>query len=180
MTEKEKQQTTEMPIIEGDGPPSATMPIIEGDGPPSATMPILDGIEDLAPKSDAGPTPGITPELYAQIKADLLKDIMSEEEKKKQAMIDARENEKRARTEYVEKMKDSADPWVDIIGWVDTGDGVRVELDWNQAFVNMLIDAGYVGRSDEMIVQQWITILLRDMADRMEDRTLYDEVPDAI
>ena len=167
MTEKEKQQTTEMPIIEGDGPPSATMPI-------------LDGIEDLAPKSDAGPTPGITPELYAQIKADLLKDIMSEEEKKKQAMIDARENEKRARTEYVEKMKDSADPWVDIIGWVDTGDGVRVELDWNQAFVNMLIDAGYVGRSDEMIVQQWITILLRDMADRMEDRNLYDDIPDAL
>ena len=158
MTEKEKQQITEMPIIEGDGPPSAPMPTV-GSGDPAT---------------------GITPELYAQIKADLLKDIMSEEEKKKQAMTEARENEKRAREDYVEKMKDSTDPWVDIIGWVDTGDGVRVELDWNQAFVNMLIDAGYVGRSDEMIVQQWITILLRDMADRMEDRNLYDDIPDAL
>jgi hypothetical protein len=169
---KEKQHVTEMPIIEGDGGPPAPMPIIEGDGGPSAPMPIIEG--------DGPPATGITPELYAQIRADLLKDIMSEEEKKKQALIEARENEKLARTSYVEKMKDSTDPWVDIIGWVDTGEGVRVELDWNQAFVNMLVEAGYVGRSDEMIVQQWITILLRDMADRMEDRNLYDDIPDAI
>ena len=138
------------------------------------------GPTEETPQVDDKPETGITPELYAQIKADLLKDLMSEEEKKKQAMIDARENEKKARDDYVEKMKDSTEPWVDIIGWVDTGEGVRVELDWNQAFVSMLIEAGYVGRSDEMIVQQWITILLRDMADRMEDRNLYDDVPDAL
>jgi len=109
-----------------------------------------------------------------------LRDLQTEDERKKQALIRTREEEKEARANYVEKMKDSVEPWVDIIGWVETDQGIRVELDWNRAFVNMLIDAGYVGRNDEMIVQQWITILLRDMADRMEDRNLYDDIPDAL
>jgi len=135
---------------------------------------------DDADQKDAPVQPiPIDPALYAQIKADLLKDLQTEAERKKQALLEAREEEKKARAEYVERMKDSVEPWVDIIGWVETDQGIRVELDWNHAFVTMLVDAGYVGRSDEMIVQQWITILLRDMADRMEDRNLYDDIPDA-
>ena len=121
------------------------------------------------------PTVAIDPALYAQIKADLMKDLLSDEEKKKQAMREAREEEKKAREEYVDLMKGSSEPWVDIIGWVETNQGIRVELDWNQAFVSMLVDAGYVGRSDEMIVQQWITILLRDMADRKDDKHLDEQ-----
>ncbi len=143
--------------------------------PESALEPIAS-----PPAPEAIPTVPIDPAMYAQIKADLLKDLQSEDERKRQAMLKAREEEKKARADYVDLMKDSTEPWVDIIGWVETTQGIRVELDWNQAFVTMLVDAGYVGRSDEMIVQQWITILLRDMADRMEDRNLYDEMPDAI
>ena len=147
--------------------------ITEAPPVPEATTEVVQ--PEVQPETPEIPTVAIDPALYAQIKADLMKDLLSNEEKKKQAMREAREEEKQARAEYVDLMKSSSEPWVDIIGWVETNQGIRVELDWNQSFVTMLVDAGYVGRSDEMIVQQWITILLRDMADRMEDKHLDEQ-----
>jgi hypothetical protein len=81
-----------------------------------------------------------------------------------------REQEDEEHRRYVEKMKASPDPWVDIIGWVRTDAGVKVELDWNDAFVDYLRANGIKGTDDEQTVQKWVTLLLRDMADDMEQR----------
>lgn len=50
-------------------------------------------------------------------------------------------------------------PWVDVIHSEykeDHGaDGFSFELDWNDAFVKLLRSEGYVGATDEEIVEQW-------------------------
>jgi len=37
------------------------------------------------------------------------------------------------------------------------------ELDWNNSFVDMLIDAGYKGKSDEKIVESWFIALCKSI-----------------
>ena len=53
---------------------------------------------------------------------------------------------------------DSAQPWVDVIKThfdpESPGDGY-FELDWNDAFIKRLVKAGYHGKSEEEIVEQW-------------------------
>ena len=81
-----------------------------------------------------------------------------------------REQEAEERRKYVDTMKASPDPWVDVIGMTETDKGVKVDLDWNDAFVDYLRSEGIHGADDDQVVQKWITLLLRDMADKMEER----------
>lgn len=51
------------------------------------------------------------------------------------------------------------EPWVGVIGSEynpgDGADGFSFELDWNEAFVEMLINNGYEGNTAEQVVEQW-------------------------
>jgi hypothetical protein len=72
-------------------------------------------------------------------------------EDKKQAEINERNNE----------------PWVDIKGIVeDPKHGIRVDLDWNEAFVEYLRENGITGVDEEVVVQKWITMLYRDLIEQ--------------
>lgn len=76
------------------------------------------------------------------------------------------------------------EPWVNIIKMdLDEQKATAgyIELDWNDHFVKMLSDNGYVGRSDEDLVNKWFndvcrTVLIQEKADldyglqRQEDR----------
>lgn len=111
----------------------------------------------------------LDPDLIDAVRSQVLDELKSEEERKRQEKIRQREEDKKSRDSYVERMKTSEEPWVDIIGFVDTPQGVRVELDWNDAFVSYLRENGVKGADDEQVVQRWITLLLRDMADQMTE-----------
>lgn len=39
------------------------------------------------------------------------------------------------------------------------------ELDWNQAFVKQLLEAGYSGQDEEEIIDSWFTNLCRGIAE---------------
>ena len=111
----------------------------------------------------------IDPDMVAEIRKKIMEQMQSEEEFKRQQRIDQNEAEKQAHTAYVSKMKESSEPWVEVLGAVDTSQGVRIELDWNDAFVEYLRENGVAGIDDELIMQQYITLLLRDMAETMGD-----------
>ena len=57
------------------------------------------------------------------------------------------------------------EPWVRVVSveFENPNDPTTgfFELDWNQAFVQKLVDAGYSGRTDEMIVDMWFDDLCR-------------------
>lgn len=108
--------------------------------------------------------------LLNQIKAQVIEELKSDKQKQEQQQIIERENAIKSHQTYVAKMKQSKDPWVEIQGWAQTPEGVRVELDWNDAFADYLKQKGIPGADDQQIVQQWITLLLRDMADEIEEK----------
>ena len=71
-----------------------------------------------------------------------------------------------------EEAKKDEEPWVDIKGAVqDPEHGIKMELDWNDAFVEFLRDAGIQGTDDEVIVQKWITLLYRDLIEQNSEQT---------
>lgn len=55
-----------------------------------------------------------------------------------------------------QQYKNSTEPWVEVKSeaFNNQTNQIELELDWNQAFVNMLKSKGYSG-SDEMIVNKW-------------------------
>jgi len=58
------------------------------------------------------------------------------------------------------------EPWVDIIGFnIDPNnlsDGA-FDLDWNDVFLAKLVKAGYRGRNDHAIVEQWFNDICRSV-----------------
>lgn len=105
-----------------------------------------------------------------QLKAQVMEELKDETTRKMEHEKIRREAEDDEHQKYIETMKASPDPWVEIIGWVRTDQGVKVELEWNNAFVDYLRANGIKGSDDEQTVQKWVTLLLRDMADDMEER----------
>jgi hypothetical protein len=112
----------------------------------------------------------IDPSMIAALKAQVLEELKDEQTRKMEESRLNREKQKKDYDDYVEKMKTSPEPWVDVTGWSETDKGVKVELEWNDSFVDYLRANGVNGADDEQIVQRWVTLLLRDMADQMEER----------
>lgn len=113
----------------------------------------------------------IDPELLTMIKQQVLEELKTEEARKREESKAERERQRKEYEQYVERMKSSSEPWVDVTGWSETEEGVKVELEWNDAFVDYLRANGVTGADDEQIVQKWVTLLLRDMADQMDEQT---------
>ncbi len=70
----------------------------------------------------------------------------------------------------LDKEKDIAtknkEPWVAVLDTQVNPDNIRngfFELDWNNEFIEQLLDAGYQGESNEEIVDQWFQTLIRQM-----------------
>ena len=115
-------------------------------------------------------TPEVSPELIAQLKAQILEELKGEQDQKTAQAEKARKEGDAIRAEFVEKMKKSPEPWVDILMWTETPTGVKYELDWNDAFIAHLETNGVKGVDDEQTVQKWVAILLRSSVDDMESK----------
>jgi hypothetical protein len=101
------------------------------------------------------------------------------EVERRQAILKAEENareeertriaaEEAAREAEVAKMKESEEPWVEVKGMVQDPDkGIKIDLDWNDAFVKHLRENGYVGTSDDQVVQRYIAVLAKQVAEDM-------------
>lgn len=57
-------------------------------------------------------------------------------------------------------------PWVGVLDTQVNKDNIRngfFELDWNNEFIEQLLDAGYAGESNEEIVDKWFKDLARNV-----------------
>lgn len=95
-----------------------------------------------------------------EIKADLRREILEE------LRAENVEKEEKQRKEEEERAKE--EPWVEVKGIVhDPKKGIRIELDWNDAFVKHLRDNGFDGPDDDGIVQKYVAILAKLVAEDM-------------
>ena len=79
------------------------------------------------------------------------------------------EDERRAilEKEKAQATKDKK-PWVAVLDTQVNPDNIKngfFELDWNNEFIEQLIDAGYSGEQPEHIVDQWFRTIATQMLD---------------
>ena len=68
-------------------------------------------------------------------------------------------------TEKEEATK-KGEPWVAVLDTQVNPDNIRngfFELDWNNEFIEQLIDAGYSGETNEQIVDAWFRTIVSQM-----------------
>jgi hypothetical protein len=82
------------------------------------------------------------------------------------AAIDALEAARIAKLSPKEIATEKKEPWVAVLDTHVNKDNIKngfFELDWNEYFVLQLRTAGYVGETDEAIVDQWFSELCRNV-----------------
>ena len=65
-----------------------------------------------------------------------------------------------------EEATKKGEPWVAVLDTQVNPDNIRngfFELDWNNEFIEKLLDAGYAGESNEQIVDAWFKTIVTQM-----------------
>lgn len=110
-----------------------------------------------------------SPELLAQLRLQILKEMEDAEERERLRLEEERKVQDTAHQKFLQEMYASKEPWVEMQSWADTPQGVKVELEWNDAFVQYLKAQGIEGTDDEQTVQKWVALLLMQINDSMEN-----------
>ena len=97
------------------------------------------------------------------------KEQQAEVAKHEEIMADIKERAKLRRDSILAEKQHATlknEPWVGVLD-VDVDyqnfQGGNFELDWNDLFVAKLVRAGYVGKTDAEIVDQWFTNVCRNI-----------------
>ena len=97
---------------------------------------------------------------------DIVKKVKDIFVKKKET----KSEESNPRLEALLKEKEEAtakgEPWVAVLDTKINEDNIRngfFELDWNNEFIEKLLDAGYKGESNEQIVDAWFRTIARNI-----------------
>ena len=99
-------------------------------------------------------------------------------DKKKEQATEEVKTAEELRREALESEKEAAtakgEPWVAVLDTQVNPDNIRngfFELDWNNEFIEQLLDAGYSGESNEQIVDAWFrTIAMQVLDDQGADK----------
>ena len=87
--------------------------------------------------------------------------------KKKEAKKLSPEEERRAvQAKEKEEATKKGEPWVGVLDTKVNPENIRngfFELDWNNEFIEQLLDAGYSGESNEQIVDAWFKTIARQV-----------------
>jgi hypothetical protein len=116
----------------------------------------------------------IDPALIEAVRNQVLEELKADTAKHDALASKARDEGDAVRAKFVEEMKASPEPWVDVLMWVETPTGVKYQLDWNDAFIKHLESNGIQGTDEDQTVQKWVALLLRSSADNMDSK-LADE-----
>ena len=109
----------------------------------------------------------IDPEILASLRKQIIQELDDRDVREKEKQDIKREGDLVARKEYVARMKDSPDPWMELVG-ISADDGqIKIELDWNPAFVETLRKNGFVGPDEETVMQRYVAILAKSVAEDM-------------
>lgn len=105
-------------------------------------------------------TKQVASQLTDTIRNQVLNDLKSEENRKKEEDRIRREQEHETINSYADTMKNSPDSWVDVRQIVDQGSGqAKIEMDWNDAFIKECRENGISGTTDEDVVRKYLAIL---------------------
>ena len=123
------------------------------------------------------PSPEALAEMREQVKKEIedekYREAMRKEQEAAAAEEAARKHEAELQAE-LEKVNqermNSDEPWVEMVGSsVDPERGLKVELNWNPAFIKYLREGGVQGTSEEECAQRWLAMVAKDVDSRQVD-----------
>jgi len=92
--------------------------------------------------------------------------IALEKERKRVSKLTPEEERREALDKEKEEATKKGKPWVAVLDTQVNSDNIRngfFELDWNNEFIEQLLDAGYKGESNEEIVDAWFKTIVTQM-----------------
>lgn len=95
-----------------------------------------------------------------------VKKLVVSEKKENNGKLTDEEIRRKALDAEKEKATLNSEPWVAVIDTQVNPKNIRngfFELDWNNEFIEQLLDAGYKGESAEEIVDAWFKSVVREM-----------------
>lgn len=79
----------------------------------------------------------------------------------------------KAAKEAEELRKNGKDPYVEIRSADYNAErGIQIELDWNDAFIALLRENGINGKTDDIIIQKWLSVLYDDLISRIDSASI--------
>ena len=106
---------------------------------------------------------------------DKIKKTLGMKTDAEKALILSPEEQRRAilEKEKAQATKDKK-PWVAVLDTQVNPDNIKngfFELDWNNEFIEELIDAGYIGESQEQIIDAWFRTIATQMLEEDDQET---------
>ena len=98
----------------------------------------------------------------------LAKDYMKKKDEKPVVEKTAEEVRREALAKEKEEATKAGKAWVAVLDTQVNKDNIRngfFELDWNNQFIEELLDAGYKGETNEQIVDAWFKTIVSQMLD---------------
>ena len=97
---------------------------------------------------------------------DIIKKVKDAFVKKKDVKTEVKDPKIEALMAEKEKATKDGKPWVAVLNTHINKDNIKngfFELDWNNEFIEQLVDAGYKGESNEQIVDAWFKTIARQV-----------------
>ena len=97
---------------------------------------------------------------------DIIKKVKDAFVKKKDVKTEVKDPKMEALMAEKEKATKDGKPWVAVLNTHINKDNIKngfFELDWNNEFIEQLVDAGYKGESNEQIVDAWFKTIARQV-----------------
>ena len=124
----------------------------------------------IKPKTNNNPVdyPDYAAIAYKKLGLDKLekeKEALQKERKRVSKLTPEEERREALDKEKAQATKDNK-PWVAVLDTQVNADNIKngfFELDWNNEFIEQLLDAGYKGESNEEIVDQWFKTIVTQM-----------------
>jgi hypothetical protein len=92
--------------------------------------------------------------------------IALEKERKRVSKLTPEQERREALDKEKEAATKAGEAWVAVLDTQVNADNIRngfFELDWNNEFIEQLLDAGYKGESNEEIVDAWFKTIVTQM-----------------
>ena len=103
--------------------------------------------------------------------------VALEKERKRASKLSPEEKRREALQKEKEIATKAGEPWVAVLDTQVNPDNIRngfFELDWNNEFIEQLLDAGYKGESNEQIVDSWFKTIVSQMLEEQGQSTERD------
>ena len=97
---------------------------------------------------------------------DMLDKLLGKKAKKETKKLTAEEERRAVLAKEKEEATKNKQPWVGVLDTKVNPENIRngfFELDWNNEFIEQLLDAGYSGETNEQIVDSWFKTIARQV-----------------